>query len=125
MADSMIDVRGLAAAMEQRIKADGISWRTAAGQVGVSPSLLTRLRNGQRPDLEAFAAMTIWLGEPAEHFFLHPGAPADSEAQVPLAKEMNALLRARPDLDDTDREFLSDILQAGLKRVQQHSGGSD
>lgn len=107
------------------MKSDEISWRTAAAQIGVSPSLLTRLRNGQRPDLEAFAAITEWLGEPAERFFLREQPPANQTTQEPLVSSMNALLRARSDLNDTDREFLSSILTAGLKHVQQHAGGSE
>ncbi len=126
MGKTAIDVRGLAAAMEVRVKSDEISWRTAAGQIGVSPSLLTRLRNGQRPDLEAFAAITEWLGEPAERFFLRHQPPQDALAEEPLASSMNALLRARRDLNDTDKEFLSTILLAGLKHVKrQQTGSSD
>lgn len=127
MTKTSIDVRGLAAAMEVRVRSDAISWRTAAGQIGVSPSLLTRLRNGQRPDLEAFAAITRWLGQPADDFFLSLRSPVAAPSQESLASSMSALLRARHDLDETDKEFLSEILLAGLKHVQhrQHDAGSD
>lgn len=120
MSRTSIDVPGLAAAMEIRVSADHISWRTAAGQIGVSPSLLTRLRNGQRPDLEAFAAITRWLGRPADDFFLNPDDVAKGGPQLPLASSMNALLRARSDLNDNDKRFLQQILQAGLEHVQEH-----
>ena len=88
---------------------------------------MTRLRNGQRPDLEAFAAITDWLSEPAERFFLREPQSTDDMAEEPLASSMNALLRARRDLNDTDKAFLSEILLAGLKRVkqQQQTGGSE
>lgn len=118
MSKTSIDVPGLARALEVRVTNDRISWRTAAAQIGVSPSLLTRLRNGQRPDLEAFAAITRWLGQPADEFFLDSHQAVDA-VQPPLASSMNALLRARRDLNDQDKEFLQQILQAGLKRVQQ------
>lgn len=118
MSKTSIDVPGLARALEVRVTNDRISWRTAAAQIGVSPSLLTRLRNGQRPDLEAFAAITRWLGQPADEFFLD-AHPAVDAVQPPLASSMNALLRARRDLNDQDKEFLQQILQAGLERVQQ------
>ena len=36
MPDTVIDVGGLASALETRVKADEISWRQAAGQIGVS-----------------------------------------------------------------------------------------
>lgn len=119
MSKTMIDVAGLAAAMEIRVKADDISWRTAAGEIGVSPSLLTRLRNGQRPDLEAFAAITRWLGQPADQFIMGPDTVGTSP-EPPLASSMNALLRARRDLNDKDKQFLQQILLAGLKHLQAH-----
>lgn len=121
MAKPVIDVRGLAAAVELRIRSESISWRTAASQIGVSPSLLTRLRNGHRPDLDAFAGITTWLRQPAEQFFLDPEASEAAQDEQPLAQSMSALLRARRDLNDTDKEFLSEILLAGLKHVQQNS----
>lgn len=124
MSRTSIDVPGLAAAMEIRVKTERISWRTAAGQIGVSPSLLTRLRNGQRPDLDAFAAITRWLGQPADQFFLDPNKPAINP-EPPLASSMSALLRARRDLNDKDKQFLQQILLAGLEHVQQHQQGDD
>ncbi|NTW38288.1 MAG: transcriptional regulator [Cellulomonadaceae bacterium] len=120
MSESVVDVRALAAAMEVRVKAEEISWRNAAGQIGVSPSLLSRLRNGQRPDLEAFAAITLWLGRPADEFFINADDSA-GQSQPPLSTSVDALLRARRDLDDTDRAFLQEIFSAGLRAVQQRA----
>jgi transcriptional regulator with XRE-family HTH domain len=119
MSESVVDVAALAAAMEVRVRAEGISWRNAAGQIGVSPSLLSRLRNGQRPDLEAFAAITQWLGRPADEFF--HGSDAVQKAEPPLSSSLDALLRSRRDLDDTDRTFLQEILSAGLRAVEQRA----
>jgi len=120
MPSSSIDVRALASAMEVRVKSDDISWRTAAGQIGVSPSQLTRLRNGQRPDLEAFASITRWLRHPADEFIVDPNVDDSMRpTEPPLESSIYALLRAQPDLDDADRAFLQDILVAGLRRVQQ------
>lgn len=124
MSKTLIDVPGLAAAMEIRVKVDGISWRAAAGEIGVSPSLLTRLRNGQRPDLDAFAAITRWLGQPADQFFRDP-EDAAAPPQPPLASSMDALLRARRDLNDKDKQFLQQILLAGLDHVRQHQQPED
>lgn len=124
MSKTMIDVPGLAAAMEIRVKADDISWRTAAGEIGVSPSLLTRLRNGQRPDLEAFAAIIRWLGQPADQFIMGPDTVGIA-SEPPLASSMNALLRARRDLNEKDKQFLQEILLAGLKHLQEHQRPED
>lgn len=120
MSESVVDVPALAAAMEVRVKAEGISWRTAAGQIGVSPSLLSRLRNGQRPDLEAFAAITSWLRRPADEFFKNADDGTE-KSEPPLSTSVDALLRARQDLNDTDRAFLQEIFAAGLRAVQQRA----
>jgi transcriptional regulator with XRE-family HTH domain len=118
MSETTIDVESLAAAMESRVKADGISWRQAAAQVGVSPSLLTRLRNGQRPDLEAFARMVRWLRHPADEFLVDPEELAN-RPEPALDSSISALLRARQDLNDDDKRYLEDILQAGLQHFKQ------
>ena len=39
-------------------------------EIGVSPSLLSRLRNGLKPDTDSFATIVRWLGIPAERFFV-------------------------------------------------------
>ncbi|MFB7842135.1 hypothetical protein [Microbacterium sp. NPDC056052] len=118
MTNTVIDVNGLASALEQRVKADGISWRQAAGQIGVSPSLLTRVRNDQRPDLDAYARIVRWLRISADVFMIDPEELASRE-EPELGSSINALLRARSDLDEQDKEHLTNILSQGLVYFQQ------
>ena len=118
MSDTVIDVSGLASALEARVKADEISWRNAAGSIGVSPSLLTRIRNDQRPDLDAFAKIVRWLRLPADQFLADPEELATRE-EPELSSSINALLRARNDLDDDDKRHLETILQSGLDYFRQ------
>ncbi|MFT4221166.1 MAG: transcriptional regulator [Microbacterium sp.] len=118
MSDTVIDVSGLASALEARVKADEISWRNAAGSIGVSPSLLTRIRNDQRPDLDAFAKIVRWLRLPADQFLVDPEELATRE-EPELGSSINALLRARSDLDEQDKQYLESILQSGLDHFRQ------
>jgi len=118
MPDTVIDVSSLASALESRVKADEISWRQAAGQIGVSPSLLTRLRNDQRPDLDAFARIVRWLRIPADQFLVDSEELANRE-EPELGSSINALLRARNDLDEQDKQHLETILQSGLDYFRQ------
>ena len=118
MADTVIDVSSLASALEVRVKADHISWRQAAGQIGVSPSLLTRLRNDQCPDLDAFAKIVRWLRIPSDQFLIDPDDLATRE-EPELGSSINALLRARSDLDEDDKRHLETILQSGLDYFRQ------
>lgn len=118
MADTVIDVSGLASALEARVKTEEISWRSAAGSIGVSPSLLTRIRNDQRPDLDAFAKIVRWLRLPADQFLVDPDELATRE-EPELSSSINALLRARSDLDEQDKQYLESILQSGLDHFRQ------
>lgn len=118
MPETVIDVSALAGALESRVKAEAISWRQAAGQIGVSPSLLTRLRNDQRPDLDAFALIVRWLRLSADQFLIDPEELATRE-EPELSSSINALLRARSDLDAQDKQYLSSILESGLEHFRQ------
>jgi transcriptional regulator with XRE-family HTH domain len=118
MPETVIDVTGLASALEGRVRADAISWRQAAGQIGVSPSLLTRIRNDQRPDLDAFALIVRWLRISADRFMVDPTELA-TRKEPELGSSINALLRARSDLDDQDKQHLETILQSGLDYFRQ------
>lgn len=117
MAQTVIDVGRLFAVLDSRVTAEGISWRQAAAKIGVSPSLLSRLRNGQRPDLDAYASIVRWLGMSADAFLGDPSTETSPERE--LTTEVSALLRARKDLSDNDKEYLEDIFRASLQHVRK------
>jgi len=107
-----IDVGRLAAVLSARIESENISWRQAASQIGVHPSLLSRLRNGQRPDLDAFVQITQWLKMSADDFL---GSTVRTESEPELMSEVAALLRARKDLTETDKTLLENVFKSGLQ----------
>lgn len=114
---TVVDVDRLGAVLASRIEADGLSWRQAAGQIGVSPSLLSRLRQGQRPDLESYAKLVAWLRLPADEFLREQSA--DARPAPELNSAVSALLRARSDLSDDDKQLLESIFRAGIEHVQR------
>lgn len=122
MAKVQIDARALQGALDQvRIQRE-LSWRQLAVDIGVSPSLLSRLRNGYKPDAGGFMTLVRWLGVPAERFLLddHEGS-----SQPELMAELAPLLRARKDLDENDIEYLQDVIQATLRRASAKRGGHE
>lgn len=125
MAKTNIDTARLFAVLESRVNAENISWRQAAGKIGVSPSLLSRLRNNQRPDLDAYAAIVGWLGMSADDF-ISTGTVGTERKERELSTEVSALLRARSDLTDTDKTLLEEVFRSALKAVQnrEQSGAS-
>jgi len=117
MATTKIDVPGLAAALDAQRESLDISWRQLAKEVGVSPSLLSRLRNGLRPDADGFATLVTWLGQPAETFIVR--GDSDWPVQEPeLVAQLAPLLRARSDLSEDDVAHIEDVIQALVRRAK-------
>lgn len=122
MAKTKIDAAGLQAALDQARIARGLSWRQLATECGVTPSLLSRLRNGYKPDAEGFMTLVRWLRMPAETFLVEPGELAE---QPELAAELAPLLRARADLDEADVVMLQEVIRATLRRAEAQRRGRE
>jgi transcriptional regulator with XRE-family HTH domain len=116
MAHARLDVAFLYAALDAEREARGISWRQLAKDVGISPSTLSRLANGHRPDVDVFASLTSWLGVPAETYLVSEmNAPS---SQPDLLTQLAPLLRARKDLDEQDVTYLEDLIGAAVRRFR-------
>lgn len=110
-----VDVKSLHAALDHARGEKGLSWRQLAKELDVSASTLSRMVNGLKPDVSAFAAMTTWLKMPADNFFrLSPSTDEEPELVVQLAP----LLRARRDLDDKDVEYLEELISGAVRRFR-------
>ena len=108
MPKGFVDVGTLYSALAAQRQAEGLSWRQLAQKVGVSPSTLTRMANGNRPDLDAFAALVQWLGIPAEQFMTDE--ERQNREEPDLVAQMAPLLRARKDLTPKDVRELMRLL---------------
>lgn len=121
MAKTTINTAGLHAALDAARQERGLSWRSLAGEIGVSPSLLSRLGNGLKPDTDGFATIVAWLRLPAEQFFDGDGRDAKTDAREPdLMAQLAPLLRARKDLTEADVKYLEQVigLAVGHARAQ-------
>ncbi|UJP41060.1 helix-turn-helix domain-containing protein [Cellulomonas palmilytica] len=116
MSKARIDAAALQNALEQARLTKGLSWRQVAAESGVTPSLLSRLRNGYKPDADGFMTLVTWLGLPAEDFLIEEGeARAASEPE--LTVRLAPLLRASKDLEEEDVAMLQELIQATLRRA--------
>lgn len=119
MAKTTISTALLYAALDAARQQRHLSWRGLAGEIGVSPSLLSRLGNGLKPDTDGFATIVAWLKLPAEQFFEHERADSAEETSEPdLMAQLAPLLRARKDLSETDIRYLQQIIGATVERVR-------
>lgn len=121
MNQAHLNVAALYASLEAQRVASGLSWRQLAKEVGVSPSTFSRMANGLRPDVDAFASLTRWLGMPAEAFITD--GDDDDRVEPELVAQLAPLLRARTDLDDKDVRYLEDLIGAAVRRFRSEPKG--
>jgi transcriptional regulator with XRE-family HTH domain len=112
-----VDVRALHAALDAARGEKGLSWRQLAKDIGVSASTISRMANGLKPDVTAFAAMTTWLRMPAEAFYV-TSAPERDEEEPELLASLVPLLRARRDLAEGEVAYLEEIIGAAARRFR-------
>lgn len=115
MVAAKLKVDVLYAALDAERRARGLSWRQVAGTCGLSPSTLSRLANGHKPDVDAFGALVGWLNQPAE-VFLDDGQTDEPGSQPDLVAQLAPLLRARQDLAPQDVTYLEDVISAAVRR---------
>lgn len=56
-----LDVPELYAHLDNMRRQGGLTWRGVAEIVGISPSTMTRLKDGKRPDADALVSLIAWL----------------------------------------------------------------
>lgn len=111
-----VDVKVLYAALDAARNERSLSWRQLAKELEVSPSTLSRIANGLKPDLSAFARMTTWLRMPAESFYV--GTHQESAEEPELVAALAPLLRARRDLKEEDVTYLEQLIGAAAHRFR-------
>jgi transcriptional regulator with XRE-family HTH domain len=113
-----VNVPALYAALDAERTSKGMSWRLLAKEVGVSPSLFSRLANGLKPDADSFAALVSWLGMDASKFFTGDPSERRADTEPALMTQLAPLLRARKDLSAADVELIEQIVQAAVARTR-------
>jgi transcriptional regulator with XRE-family HTH domain len=118
MPETTVDVEALYAALDNKRKAQGTSWREIARQLDVSPSTFSRMAQGRRPDVDTFATLLRWLGMPAESFMRGTAASAATEEPVTM---VSSYLRSARNVKPEDAEALEDIFRAAYNRLVRES----
>jgi transcriptional regulator with XRE-family HTH domain len=120
MVETRVDVTSLHGALDRARASKDLSWRELARQIGVSASTMSRLAQGQNPDINAFARMVRWLNVQAEAFIVEDGRPvnAPGEEEPELVAQLAPLLRARKDLGERDVQLLEDLISSAVRRFR-------
>ncbi|WP_233518991.1 hypothetical protein [Paraburkholderia xenovorans] len=96
--------RALAATVDAR----EITWKQASQETGVSPTTLTRMAKGRKPDGASLAVLATWAGLDLSAF-VNLAAKAPKGEPLALA---TAHLRADPSLSDSSKDALEEMMKA-------------
>lgn len=92
-----------------------LTWKDVAAQTGVSPSTLTRLGQGRRPDVDSFARLVAWGGFTADQFVSPP-----KQAQAGgFMTNLPTYLRSDPNLDERAVQALETIIRAAYDQFRR------
>jgi transcriptional regulator with XRE-family HTH domain len=122
MPETTVDVDGLYAALDAKRQEEKWSWRELARHLEISPSTLTRMAQGRRPDVDAFATLLRWLGMSANDF-MRP--TVKSHEAVNTVAMISSYLRADRNITPKDAEALEDIIKAAYRHMTKKKGKSD
>ncbi|MFE2563098.1 helix-turn-helix domain-containing protein [Streptomyces mirabilis] len=61
MSTHLLDVAELHRRLDARRLQQRLSWRQLAARLDLSPSTLSRLADGKRPDADALVSLLVWL----------------------------------------------------------------
>lgn len=111
------DGAGFYQALNVTRRARGMSWRDVAAAAGVSPSTLTRMAQGKRPDVDGLAALATWSGLKADAFIKSGEGSSDAE---PLAM-ISTYLRSDKNLSAEGARALDDIIRAAYEQLKRES----
>jgi transcriptional regulator with XRE-family HTH domain len=113
-----IDVAALHDALDRKRKLHDMSWRELAGELEISPSTFTRIAQGARPDVDAFATLLRWLNEPASTYMLgdepEQRTPSSSKAEL---EKVGALLRSSRSMTSEQAAAMENIIRAAWESV--------
>ncbi|MES2674356.1 MAG: helix-turn-helix transcriptional regulator [Pseudomonadota bacterium] len=92
-----------------------LHWKNVADEAGVSPSTLTRMAQGKRPDVDTLAALAAWANLKVDNF-IHGGEPKESSGNV--IEEVAALFRADPSLSPDAKSAIEAIVRVAHEKLK-------
>lgn len=105
---SEVDVQALAAMV--RAKRGGLGLRAAAREIGeISASTLSRVEQGNVPDLDTFVRLCRWLGVESQQFYVHTGNKVPERPSTP--ETIEAHLRADRALDPETADAMARMIR--------------
>ena len=109
-------------ALAQIVRAQKISWRQVARETGITPSTLTRMAQGRRPDAASLAVLSAWAGLNPADFVGNPRYVAESGKHDSTRDSLHAIsgvLRSDPNLPPGAARALEDIIHVAYDELKR------
>jgi transcriptional regulator with XRE-family HTH domain len=108
------DAAGFYAALERAVRARKVTWKEVGAETGVSPTTLTRMGQGRRPDAASLAALSAWAGiNPANYV---PVVRRHTSEQT--LERVALLFRQDAQLSDDARQKLEHIVESAYNALK-------
>ena len=112
---NFFDAEGFFAALDAHRNSLNMTWKKVAEQSGVSPSTLTRMGQGKRPDVDSLAALASWSGIDVKTFYVRQG---EAREKPETLAEITALLRADRQLNGDASAMMERMIKSLYEEVR-------
>ena len=116
------DAEAYYSALAQIVRAQKISWRQVARETGITPSTLTRMAQGRRPDAASLAVLSAWAGLNPADFVGNPRYVAETGKNDSTRDSLHAIsgvLRSDPNLPPEAARALEDIIYVAYDELKR------
>jgi transcriptional regulator with XRE-family HTH domain len=116
------DAEAFYEALARVVEARKVRWRHVSKETGVTPSTLTRMGQGRRPDAASLAALSAWAGLNPADFVATPRKYPPRSNDAVDANPMIAiagLLRADAHLQPGAAKALADIIHIAYDKLKR------
>jgi len=119
MSKSKFDVDKFYSALDLIRSSRNLTWRSVANQAEVSASTLTRMGQGNRPDVDGLVALASWAKLDLKDFYV---SSLSKESKKETLVEISALLRADSKLDGESAQMLEEMLRPAYEHLKNRLG---
>jgi transcriptional regulator with XRE-family HTH domain len=118
-----LDWPAFASALDHERRSRSISWRRVAVESGVSPSTLSRLSQGGRPDADGLAALALWSGLDLRTFVRNSRRILERSDTL---SSISAALHLDPRLSREHADAIAALVRSVYRRlIDDHAPTSD
>lgn len=103
-------------ALNEQRRISGFSWKKISDLTSLSPSTLTRMGQGSKPDIDGLVSLASWAKLDLSDFY-HSGINQKTNRE-PLS-EIRALLKADAKLQPRDVEILDALITSAYKQMRK------